>query len=95
MGIAQTIRITAVLLGGILATSASFAQETGDAEVPSPPALESLQTDWWGYFEGTRAQVEPRVDAFVDSLRARTAELQPQNQVIAQATLGAVRENFS
>lgn len=84
-----------MLLGGILATAAGFAQETGDAEEPSPPALESLQTDWWGYFEGTREQVAPRVSAFVDGLRARTSDLQPQNQVIAQATLEAVRENFS
>ncbi len=95
MKMARRLRIFALLVTGVFAASTGFAQDEAGADEPSPPVLESLQTNWWTYFDGTSGTVEPRVSAFIDDLRSRTAELEPQNQVAAQTTLDAIRENFT
>lgn len=95
MKTARRLRLLALLVAGVVATSTGSAQDAAGADEPSPPVLESLQTNWWTYFDGTSAAIEPRVSAFIDDLRSRTAELEPQNQVAAQAILDAIQENFT
>jgi small-conductance mechanosensitive channel len=84
-----------VLLLSILVTSNSLAQEAEDSAAPAPPDLRSLQNDSWAFFEGPRADVEPRVNTFLEDVGVQTAELAPQNQEIARSILGAVRDNLT
>ena len=72
-----------------------YAQEPKDEASQTVPDLHSLPNDWWSHFEGTRAEIEPRVGTFLDEVGAQTAELSPQNQVIAQSVLETVRDNFA
>ena len=95
MKTARSFHVLALLLAGAFAASTGYGQDAAGDDAPSPPVLEALQTNWWTYFEGTSASIEPRVAAFIDDLRARTADLEPQNQVAAQATLDAIQENFA
>ena len=84
-----------VLLLAVLFAATSFAQQPEEIEAPLAPDLTDLQSDWWTYFEGPRAEVEPRKDAFLQDVGAQIAELAPQNQVVAQSILEAVRDNFT
>lgn len=95
MNTAQLIRVLALVLAGFFTAGGAIAQDADTPEEPTPPVPESLQTNWWTYFEGTAATLEPRVAAYIDDLRARTADLEPQNQIAAKASLDAIRENFS
>ena len=70
------------------------AQEAKDNTQPAAPDLASLQANWWSYFEGTRAEVEPRVKIFLDATATRIPKLAPQNQEAAQSVLQALRDNF-
>ena len=83
-----------LLLGLFLSTNV-MAQQPEESAEPALPDLNSLQNDWWAYFEGPRDEVEPRKDAFVAAAGTQIAELAPQNQVIAQTILDAVRDNFA
>ena len=94
MKIAHSSRLLLLLLGLLFAAN-GFAQEPEAAEEPATPDLRSLQTDWWAYFEGPRAEVEPRIQAYLEETGVRIAELAPQNQLIAQSILEAVRDNFA
>jgi len=94
MKIAHSIRLLALLLGLLLAAG-SFAQKTEDNPEPAAPDLTSLQSDWWSFFEGSRTEVEPRKDAFLQDAGAQIADLAPQNQLVAQSVLEAVRDNFT
>jgi small-conductance mechanosensitive channel len=87
-------RVSAALLLFIL-TVPGFAQDNGAATEPAPPDLRALETGWWRYFEGTPAEVEPRIKSFLDTLATQSAELAPTNQVIAGAVLEAVRDNLT
>lgn len=94
MKIAHSKRLIALLLCTLVAVN-SLAQE---AEVPAEPAipeLSSLSSNWWAYFEGPRAEVEPRVDAFLVEAGIRIADLASQNQKIAESLLEAVRDNLT
>ena len=66
MKIALPSRMLALLLG-VLAAAHVAAQETEQA-APPPPAFEELASDWWTYFQGSREEVEPRVEAFLRSV---------------------------
>ncbi|NNF39936.1 MAG: mechanosensitive ion channel [Woeseiaceae bacterium] len=94
MKISQPVCLVALLLGLLLAGGAS-AQETADDPAPSAPELESLQSNWWAYFEGSRAEIEPRIDTFLEDTALHIPTLAPQNQDIAQSVLDAVRDNFA
>ena len=94
MKLKQYISKFPVLLIVMLAT-VSFAQDNSECEAPAAPDPGALTGDWWSYFEGTREEVEPRTKAFVDGLGTQIAELQPQNQEIAQSVLDAVADNLS
>ncbi len=84
-----------VLLLSFFLSASIMAQQTDDNAEPALPDLGSLQNDWWAYFEGSRADVEPRTDTFVAAAGIQIAELAPQNQAIAQTILDAVRDNFT
>jgi len=85
------------ILLSLLLTASGFAQEQeADATTePAAPKLSALPNNWWGYFEGSKAEVEPRVNSFLNVLAAETADLAPQNQQIANSVLGAVRDNLN
>jgi len=84
-----------LLLLGLLIAANSFAQEILASEEPVAPDLRSLPTNWWAYFEGPRAEVEPRIEAYLKDTGAQIAKLAPQNQLIAQSMLAAARDNFT
>ncbi|MGI9237801.1 MAG: mechanosensitive ion channel domain-containing protein [Woeseiaceae bacterium] len=82
-----------VLLLALFLSADVLAQQDGDDDGPAQPQLEALQNDWWTYFAGPRAEFEPRIDEFLAEAGAEIAELEPQNQAIAQTMLDAVRDN--
>ncbi len=71
-----------------------YAQDAEDDQ-PGAPDLQSLSGPWWAYFEGSREDVELRVEAFLSLLREQTSGLQTQNQEIAASVLEAVEDNVS
>ncbi len=84
-----------ILILGVLAALDSGAQVVEERDTPAVPEPASLAANWWTYFEGTREEVEPRVEVFLDTANAQAADLAPQNQEIAASVLGAVRNNLS
>ncbi|MDH3490791.1 MAG: mechanosensitive ion channel [Gammaproteobacteria bacterium] len=94
MKIAHSTRLLLLLLSLLFAAN-SFAQETPDTAEPAVPDLRSLQTNWWAYFEGSRAEVEPRIEAYLKDTGVQIAKLAPQNQLIAQSILEAARDNLT
>ena len=94
MKIAKSTRLLGVLLS-ILVAANSPAQETQDSAAAPTPDLSSLRTDWWAFFEGSRGEVEPRAEAFLEDAGTQIAALAPQNQAIAQSVLDAVRGNLN
>jgi small-conductance mechanosensitive channel len=89
------IRFSTFLLLTAFIGSSVVAQETETAGQPATPKLESLGAGWWSYFDGTRADVEPRVKAFLELAGPQIAELDPSNQVAAESSLKATQDNFS
>ena len=94
MKISFSKRLLTLLACSVFAVS-GLAQEADDSAVPAAPDFGSLQNNWWDYFEGTSAEVEPRVNSFLADLAEQTAELAPQNQEIARSVLAAVADNFN
>jgi len=94
MKISRSTRLTASLLCMLVAVN-SPAQEAGGGAAPLQPDLNSLQNNWWTYFEGSQKQVELRVDTFLDVVGTQIASLAPQNQDTAESVLDAVRGNFT
>ena len=83
------VKRSAITLIVLFAATAAFAQQNGEA-APDTPELSSLSGSWWSYFEGPRDEVEPRANVFIGGLGEQIAELQPQDQEIAQSVLDAV-----
>ena len=83
-----------VLLLSLSLSADALAQQLDISPEPVPPELASLQNNWWAYFEGPRAAVEPRMKEFLGSAGVQIADLAPQNQAIAQSILDAVADNF-
>ncbi|MDA0681452.1 MAG: mechanosensitive ion channel [Proteobacteria bacterium] len=90
----QPSRLIALLFT-LLFAAASPAQETSGAATPVAPDFNSLQTNWWSYFEGPREEAEPRVAEFLRSVQAGIANLEVQNQAIAESVLVAARDNIA
>jgi small-conductance mechanosensitive channel len=84
-----------ILLFAFLPAAGAIAQEATEDTAPSMPDLTGLESGMWAYFDGTREEVEPRVSAFLDSTTSQIADLEPQNQQIAESVLDAVRDNFT
>ena len=94
MTVSRSIRFMALLLA-LLITVPGSAQEPGDSAAPIAPVFDSLQTNWWSYFEGSREEIEPRAETFLQGVEAQIAGLETQNQQIAQSVLDAVRDNVT
>ena len=94
MTLARLTRGLLMVLGASIAL-ASHAQETEKAEALQAPNPASLRAGWWSYFEGGRAEVEPRVTGFLQNLGPQIAELDPSSQVLAESDLKALRDNFT
>jgi len=94
MKIKQSTRFLVLLLTILVAVN-SPAQEAANGAASAGPDLNSLQNNWWAYFEGPRERVEPRVDAFLGVVGTQIAGLAPQNQETAESMLDAVRDNFT
>ena len=92
MKISQSIRLLTLLLA-LFVAAGSPAQETDDSAAPQMPNFDSMQTNWWSYFEGPREEVEPRVEEFLQMVESQIPDLEVQNQEIAQSVLTAVRDN--
>ena len=94
MKFSQSIRLLAFLLALFMAAS-SPAQEPDDSTSPPAPDFNSLQTNWWSYFEGPREEAEPRAGEFLQTVESQIPDLEIQNQAIAQSVLAAVRDNIT
>jgi hypothetical protein len=91
---AVTITAASGLLWLLFAAPA-LSQDLEIAPSPEPPNLEALQTNWWSYFEGSRAEVEPRAAGFLASLDESVADLAPQNAANAATLVTAIRDNVT
>ncbi|MGY8794600.1 MAG: hypothetical protein ACKVJN_05645, partial [Woeseiales bacterium] len=61
----RSSRILALLLGALVAVGAP-AQDAEESNAAEPPDFNSLQANWWAYFEGPTNEIQPRVDLFLD-----------------------------
>ena len=84
-----TALLSVVLLGGV------GAQETEGDAAPEMLELSRIEAGAWSYFEGTRDEVEPRINDFLAAAEEDVAGLQPDNSETGRSLLGAVRDNLS
>jgi small-conductance mechanosensitive channel len=84
-----TALLSVVLLGGV------GAQETEGDAAPEILELSRIEAGAWSYFEGTRDEVEPRINDFLAAAEEDVAGLQPDNSETGRSLLGAVRDNLS
>jgi len=82
------------LLLGLFVAISSPAQETEEDSPPAPPDFADIQQNWWSYFEGSQAEVEPRIAAFFVELDEEIPLLGAQNQETAASVLEAVHDNL-
>ena len=73
----------------------SDAQQPDEAAEAKKPELQSLQGSWWSHFDGTPSEIGPRIELFLEGVRAEIPSLEPQNHAAALSALDAVRDNFS
>ena len=78
----------------MVCATTSFAQDLENSPPPTPRP-DSLQSNWWAFFEGAREQVEPRVEVFLTDISTQITEREPQNREFAASTLSAVRDNLN
>ncbi len=88
-------RCVVILLLGVLLTGTGYAQDSDDTPPPEIPDISELQNSGWFYFEGPKADVELRVEAFFAAVEAEIADLDPQNEQTGNTLLVAVRDNLS
>ena len=91
---AQWKGITILLLSTLLAAN-GYSQESEEAPPPEMPNIAELHNSGWAFFEGPKAEVELRVDAFFAAVAAEIAELESQNEQTGNTLLVAVRDNIS
>jgi len=84
----------APFLFGLLVAASTAAQEPDESAPPTLPEVASLAQDWWSYFEGSPEEVAPRIEAFLAQVNEEIANLGAQNQELAPAIVGAVRDNL-
>ncbi len=93
MTLARLTRGLLIALGACVALGA-HAQEPEEPPAPETPDLASLGAAWWSYFEGPRAEAEPRIARFLEKIGPQIADLDPSSQVIAESDLKSLRDNF-
>jgi len=91
---AQHKRIAILLLSTLLAAN-GYSQESEEAPPREIPNIAELHNSGWAFFEGPKAEVELRVDAFFAEVEAGITELEPQNEQTGNTLLVAVRDNIS
>ena len=84
-----------VLLIFLLLTAHSYAQEAEESVDPAPLDLTSLEAAWWSQFEQPAEDTKSRVDAFLAKIGTQITALEAPNQVVGEAILESVRDNFS
>ena len=94
MKISLKTSVFVVLLSAALLGSAG-AQETDGDSAPEMLELSRIEAGAWSYFEGSRDEVEPRINDFLAAAEEEVAGLQPENSETGQSLLGAVRDNLS
>ncbi len=92
MKISRKARFLALLLGVMVLSS--HAQEADDTAPPAAPDLQSLESNWWSYFEGPRDDVELRINSFLDDIGEEVARLQVPNEAVGRSVLEAVKDNL-
>lgn len=94
MKISLTMRVFWVLLGTAI-FGGTYAQEAENDAAPAILELSRIEAGAWSYFEGSRDEIAPRVNAFLAAAELDVASLQAANVETGQALLGAVRDNLS
>jgi len=88
-----TVRLVTLLLFAC-ALPGAYGQQADEATATELPQIRSLENSWWAYFEGSRGEISPRIDRFLDNVATQVAELDPTNEPVAQSVLDAVRDNL-
>jgi potassium efflux system protein len=84
----------APFLCGLLVAASTAAQEPEEIAPQKVPEVASLEQDWWGFFEGSPEEIAPRIETFLEQVNEEISSLGAQNQELAPAIVGAVRDNF-
>lgn len=85
----------AILLLGLLLGVSGYAQESDEALPPEIPNIAALHNSGWAFFEGPKAEVELRAEAFFAKVEKEIAALKPQNGQTGNTLLIAFRNNIS
>jgi small-conductance mechanosensitive channel len=72
----------------------AYGQQADEATPTAPPEIRSLENSWWAYFKGSRDEISPRINRFLDNVATQIAELEPTNEPVARSVLDAVRDNL-
>ena len=94
MKTSPTTRFLALLLIALLPFG-SEAQESETDAAPAKVELTKIEAGSWSYFEGSRDEVEGRINAFLAAAEEEVAVLETANIDIGRSLLGAVRDNLS
>ena len=91
---AQRQRIAILLLSMLLAGN-GYSQESDEAPPPEIPDIAELHNSGWAFFEGPKAEVALRVDAFFAQAEVGIADLEAQNEQTGNTLLVAFKDNIS
>jgi len=94
MKISLKTLLIAVLLGAALSNFA-HAQEDESDTAPEILELSRIDAGAWSYFEGSRDEIEARINEFLARAEEDVAGLEAANAEIGLALLGAVQDNLS
>ena len=94
MKISLKTLLIAVLLGAALSNFA-HAQEDESDTAPEILELSRIDASAWSYFEGSRDEIEARINEFLARAEEDVAGLEAANAEIGLALLGAVQDNLS
>ena len=75
--------------------AAARAQETERDDAPPGLELTKIEAGSWSYFEGSRDEVEARINDFLATAEQEVANLDAANLESGQSLLDAVRDNLS
>ena len=91
---ASRLILPLTIVFGLLASAASLAQEANQETAPALPDFSALDPNWWSYFEGSQAEITPRIELFIDRVNDQAGDLGSRNQDTAESILEAVRDNL-
>ncbi len=88
-------KCVAILLLSTLLAGNGYSQESEEASPPEIPNIDELHNSGWDFFEGPKAEVELRTEAFFAEVEAGIGALEAQNEALGNTLLVAVRDNIS